>query len=374
MNKKRLTNISSLLADYSLGNFNKKLTLSDNLDEIDSIISGINMLGEELEETTISKKFFENIYNSVTDMLFVIDDNGKIINVNSVVETNFLNIKKTEFTQLCAIENVNNSFEFLKKKKNNFRFEAEFSHHESQKYFVSCSFVNIKTTRNGDLGDYLVIAEDVTDKKEIERRILRTVIETQENERKRVANDLHDSLGQELSFLKMMLEVIKNNTDETKHKNILISCTDSLEGSIKNLRSICFDLMPSVLDNGDLILAIKELIKNSVIDIDLKTNVDFLNLSKEQEVSIYRIIQEFVNNTIKHAKASYIKINFQLIDKTLNILIIDNGIGFDFNLDHTKRGRGLNTIHTRIESFNGKAKLSSSIGKGTKLKMTFNVK
>ena len=94
MNKKRLTDISTLLADYSIGNFHKKVTVSNNLDEIDSIIMGINMLGEELEETTISRNFFENIYNSVTDMLFVIDDNGKIINVNSVVETNFLNIKR----------------------------------------------------------------------------------------------------------------------------------------------------------------------------------------------------------------------------------------------------------------------------------------
>ena len=82
MNNERLTNISTLLADYSRGNFLRKVEVSEELDEIDSIIMGINMLGEELEETTISKNTFENIFNSVTNILFVVDEKGTIIEIN----------------------------------------------------------------------------------------------------------------------------------------------------------------------------------------------------------------------------------------------------------------------------------------------------
>ncbi len=82
MNDERLINISSLLADYSTGNYLNKVKVSKNLDEIDSIIEGINMLGEELEETTISKNIFENIFNSVVNILFIVNNEGIITGAN----------------------------------------------------------------------------------------------------------------------------------------------------------------------------------------------------------------------------------------------------------------------------------------------------
>ena len=82
MEESRLTNISNLLANYSIGKFSDKLEVSENLDEIDSIIMGINMLGEELEYTTISKNIFENIFNSVTNILFIVNKEGIIIGSN----------------------------------------------------------------------------------------------------------------------------------------------------------------------------------------------------------------------------------------------------------------------------------------------------
>ena len=72
--KTRVLAISNLLADYSLGNFDYKVSLSDKLDDLDSIISGINMLGEELKETTISRDFFSSVYNSVSTLLFILDE------------------------------------------------------------------------------------------------------------------------------------------------------------------------------------------------------------------------------------------------------------------------------------------------------------
>ena len=85
----RFRKINRLLSEYSLGNFNKKLRISSRMDEVDAFIMGVNMLGEELKEKTISRNYFNNIFNSVSDMVFVLDKQGKIQNINTSV-TNHL--------------------------------------------------------------------------------------------------------------------------------------------------------------------------------------------------------------------------------------------------------------------------------------------
>src|SRR5688500_4627652 len=84
----RFNKINRLLSEYSLGNFDKKLAISRRMDEVDAFISGVNMLGEELKEKTISRDYFNNIFNSVSDMVFVLDKEGKIQNFNTSVTNN----------------------------------------------------------------------------------------------------------------------------------------------------------------------------------------------------------------------------------------------------------------------------------------------
>ena len=81
----RFNKIKKLLSDYSLGNFDKKLTMSSRMDEVDAFIAGVNMLGEELKERTISRDYFNDIFNSVSDMVFVLDKQGRIENINKAV-------------------------------------------------------------------------------------------------------------------------------------------------------------------------------------------------------------------------------------------------------------------------------------------------
>ena len=121
MNEVRLTDISNILVEYSLGNFKKKIPVSDHLDEIDSIITGINMLGEELQETTISKNFFENIYHSVTDILFVLDENGIIIDLNNYALKKLkpIELGTTNIFSICTMESFPDSLFDLTGNKNN---------------------------------------------------------------------------------------------------------------------------------------------------------------------------------------------------------------------------------------------------------------
>src|SRR4030095_544348 len=85
----RFKKLNKQLSEYSLGKFDKKLRLSPRLDEVDAFIAGVNMLGEELKDKTISRDYFNNIFNSVSDMVFVLDKQGRIENINTSV-TNHL--------------------------------------------------------------------------------------------------------------------------------------------------------------------------------------------------------------------------------------------------------------------------------------------
>ena len=85
----RFKKLNKQLSEYSLGKFDKKLRLSLRLDEVDAFIAGVNMLGDELKDKTISRNYFNNIFNSVSDMVFVLDKQGKIQNINTSV-TNLL--------------------------------------------------------------------------------------------------------------------------------------------------------------------------------------------------------------------------------------------------------------------------------------------
>ena len=374
MTDNRLMEISSLLAHYSMGDFDYEVELSENLDEIDTIISSVNMLGEELRETTISRDFFSSIYDTVADMLFVVTNEGIIRDTNTASKTKIKSKKLLEgsFEDLRCHEDEQISFESIKEAitplNATYHFEVKFTFGKEPIY-ASCSATTIK---NAGVDEYLIVAEDITLKKESEAKILRAVLETQENERKRVADDLHDSLGQELSTVKMMLGVARRTTQDKAQLEIVTSTLDILEKSIQELRNTCFNLMPSILEKGGLIFALYQLLETMPLEIELNTNVSELNISKNQEVSIYRVIQEFINNSIKHAEASKIEIIVEQSKQQLDITVSDNGKGFDMETsrDHHD-GRGLNTMKSRIESFGGKYILTSKPGQGVKLNITF---
>jgi signal transduction histidine kinase len=368
MNKERLFEISSLLANYSIGNFSEKVEVSDKLDEIDSIIMGINMLGEELEDTTISKNIFENIFNSVSNILFIVNKNGVIVGTNEHgKQIKSIKLNKTLFSSICNVRSKDNSFLYLTSNMKT-QFESEFVNLKNKIIYTQTSSVKLSSqTKDGEY-NYLVIAEDITNEKEHNLQIIKTIISTQENERKRVADDLHDSLGQELSSTRMMLSALSRDNISPLNLNIIDTCNSILEKSISELRSICFNLMPATLESKNLIVAINELINNTLLEIKLTSNTDTLMLEKEENLAIYRVFQEFLNNSSKHAKASLVKIKINLTIKKLKIELSDNGSGFNINSTKSK-GRGLMTMKNRIESIDGQFLFESQKGIGTTLKI-----
>jgi len=373
MNKKRLTNISTLLADYSKGNFSKTMEVSDELDEIDSIIMGINMLGEELKETTISKNIFENIFNSVSNILFIVNKNGVIVGTNNYGKKfNSIRINKTLFSDICNIKRVENAFNYLVKHKGT-KIESELTTSTDKKIFTEISIVRFSHPAKYEEDNFLIIAEDITEKKEHDLQIIKAIIKTQEVERQRVADDLHDSLGQELSSIRMMLSAINREAISPSNIDIINTCNSVLMSSITELREICFDLMPASLASSDLLAIIKELLSATLIKVKYSTNSKKLPLNKEETLAVYRVFQEFINNSTKYSKAKLLTINFNLKGDKLEINLSDDGVGFNMKSTHWK-GRGLMTMKNRIHSINGHFSFDSIIGEGTHLKIIITCK
>jgi len=383
MEKSQIDEISALLLSYSAGDYHVKGEISGNFDDIDMIISGINMLGEELRSTNVSKEYFSSIFNTVTDLVMIVDEAGKLIDVNqSVVRLlgyrveellnhSFMNLladsKATLFTSI-----KNN----LKDEKNNYIIESELIAKNNRIVFglFTCSKI---FDRNGEFNGYLISVKDITAQKENEKLILKTIISTQGAEQRRVADDLHDSLGQELSMAQLMLSNFgRFEVDDKEYYNLLELCNEILENSITHLREICFDLMPNVLVKGGLEQAVETLVGKmesyDKIDIDFVSTENFPRLFSELEIVIYRIIQEFINNMIKHSTANRLNIHLIEHDKKVEITLSENGQGFDMaKLNTVGDNRGISNVRTKVLAYNGEYKLKSEPGKGTELWVEF---
>lgn len=383
MQKSQIDEISNLLLSYSAGDYHVKGEISENFDDIDMIISGINMLGEELLSTNVSKEYFSSIFNAVTDLVIVLNEKGEIQDANlPVVKMSGKTHEQLLGLPLSTLLNNPKSRLFreikshLRHEENHYVVESELLNKDNEIIYgaLTCSKIFDRFDR---FSGYLISIKDITAQKENEKLILKTILSTQSAEQRRVADDLHDSLGQELSMAQLMLSNLNRfQVDDQEYYNLLELCNEILETSIRRLREICFDLMPNVLVKGGIELAVETLVGKlqnlDKIKVDFVSTENFPRLFSELEIVIYRIIQEFINNMIKHADADLLQINLIEHDKTVEITLAENGIGFDLKkLEKVRENRGLSNIKTKVLAYNGQYELKSEIGKGTELWVEF---
>ncbi len=209
--------------------------------------------------------------------------------------------------------------------------------------------------------------------KEQEITTINAMVNGQEKERKQIAEDLHDNLGSVLATLKLHFENLKFNREKKKiNQEELFNKTEGLiDEAYLKVRSIAHAKNAGVIANQGLLIAIQMMaekissadrIKIEVIDFGLDKR-----LENSLEISVFRITQELITNIIKHADANNATINISLYDKNLNIIIEDDGKGFDILKINLKNGMGLNSIKTRIEHLDGSFKVDSTIGKGSSI-------
>ena len=195
------------------------------------------------------------------------------------------------------------------------------------------------------------------------------LIYAQEEERKRIARDLHDGVGQSLLLIKKQL--FSTHEVSTQNQQLI---TDTLE----EVRSISQDLHPFQLEKFGLTAAINEVIHKveKSTDLFISKEIDSIDklLTEKGEINLYRTIQEALNNIVKHSGATAAKISIQKMDKILRINIQDNGKGFDHELAIIKsKSLGLRTMFERIAAIGGKLKIEKGNPKGTTIRIQIPV-
>jgi two-component system, NarL family, sensor kinase len=207
----------------------------------------------------------------------------------------------------------------------------------------------------------------------------RSVLEGEEAERSRLAGDLHNGLGGLLSGIKLNLSAMKENSVIT-HENISAfnHALSLLDTSISELRRIAHNLMPETLTHYGLKTALEDFCLQvspaGRPEINVRFFGDEIRYTKELELTMYRIIQELVNNSLKHASATLITIQVFSEPQRLVAQVIDNGCGFDNTGNvYTGKGKGLENIYNRVTAINGKLDIWSEPGQGAEISIEIEI-
>jgi two-component system, NarL family, sensor kinase len=203
-----------------------------------------------------------------------------------------------------------------------------------------------------------------------QQKMMVAALDSQENERRRVAGDLHDSIGAMLSAIRLGLITLGRQIPDPAGIN---DAKEMLDETIGSVRRISRDLMPSTLEKFGLGHALKELCdrfqSTSQLPIQYHEHGDIVAIDSKRELMIFRIVQELLNNAIKHSKATVISVTLRATDK-FEIVVEDDGVGFNFNEQHAsnkiEKGLGLFNIENRARLLNATFQYDKEREKGTR--------
>lgn len=237
------------------------------------------------------------------------------------------------------------------------------------------AYLNIRNTKKKQLlaeqGKTLQEQKVTTLLKEQELVIIDAMISGQEKERLRIANDLHDNLGALMSTVKLHFNAIeKNNGKKAANKKLFIKTNQLLDDAYKKIREMAHAKNSGVIAKDGLLAGVKRMARTISASDQLKVSVFHFGLENRLEnsleLALFRIVQELTTNIIKHANAKEANIHLTNHDNMLNIMVEDDGKGFNTdNLTLKKDGMGLKSIDHRIEKLNGKMQIESKENKGT---------
>lgn len=199
-----------------------------------------------------------------------------------------------------------------------------------------------------------------------ERRILNTVLRTEEKERQRFSKDLHDGLGPLLSSAKMSLSALMTPGTESHQEEILRNTNYVIDEAIRSLREISANMSPHILNDFGLARAISNFINKlprGDMRIDFKTNLKAERFDTDIEVILYRVVCELVNNSLKHSGASRVEMELRYDTDLLRVRYQDNGCGFDPQ-QVKEKGMGISNIFSRVSSLKGEVSLDGDVGQG----------
>ena len=200
----------------------------------------------------------------------------------------------------------------------------------------------------------------------------RRLVAAQEDERRNVARELHDEIGQELTALRFSLEAARGKS-EADSWPVIESAIETTDRLIESLRDLSLSLRPAILDDLGLIPAIESLIRRlaeqGMVDVKFEHIDEIDRFDSETETALYRVVQEGLTNVARHAETGTAKLSITTMDSTVAVSVEDEGTGFEPNTVLDSPGSsGLAGMRERVELLGGKLVVESSPGNGTRLK------
>jgi len=368
-----------------------------NVPEFSAIANNFNMMGESLENQTVDNERLALIAEQTADAVMIHDEKLKITFWNSSAERIF-KYKKNEILGKSAkvivpeflLEEFNKNLKKIKSKNfiQNFESQRKSKTGKLVDVSISASLLVDPITKKiiGDIVSMRDISEKIVAKKsraelQKNRELTSIIQEHVEDERKSLARELHDELGQYVSAIKIFSQNILNRS---KGKDEAIETSASSVTSAANqiydgMHNIIRKLRPGSLDNLGLNETIKDEMnkwqsQHSALKVNLKIKGDIDQLGEVVNINVYRIIQEAMNNVVKHAKAESIKISLLKTKESLKIECIDDGIGFDLGVLKKTKQFGLMGIKERAQALDGKLNIKSAEKRGTQLTVVIPTK
>lgn len=204
---------------------------------------------------------------------------------------------------------------------------------------------------------------------------LKAIINTQEEEQKRIAAELHDGLGSMLSAARINLASIE--TDSDNHHQKIKTTLETIDDSCRELRNISYNMMPALLVKSGLFPALNELThrleRTSGIRFSLDHDPSIPEIKMEVTIHLYRIVQELINNIIKYAEATEVHISANIENRILTLMVEDNGKGFNTDELKNSKGNGWYNILSRLKLIHGAIEMDSKTKNGTVAAITLPV-
>lgn len=217
--------------------------------------------------------------------------------------------------------------------------------------------------------------DKINKEKKEQEEFSRKLIESQENERKRIASELHDTIAHEVLIAKNKADIgLKHSGEKERVENTLREISELSSATIKDIRNISYNLHPHQLERLGFTKTIKSIVNevSSATDIDFCFESDMIDkhLSKESEINLFRVIQESINNMIKHSGANKAEVKLMVSEDYILVILRDNGKGINPDKkfpDETKGGFGLSGMKERIKYMKGEIHIESEANKGTSI-------
>lgn len=323
-------------------------------------------------------------YNDTDELIIFIDEKNNILTMNQAAQKvidlhdNIDGLTRNLCRTCLGVTSENAIMEckdcFIKREQNNQSFQLFLKDENGEPKPYSASYVVLKENNGTKVLTLQNISQQIKTQEILHQKtITQKIISAQENERKRISRELHDSVIQELLNVSVDIRLMKYKTEEEKEKHLQM-----MEGSIARLmddiRNLSLELRPSSLDDLGLVAAFnshfKQLEKSYGLEVNMDENIGNIRFSNEIETAVYRITQEAILNALKYANVDEVNVFIQKDETELTVEISDSGDGFTPGDTPKGSGLGFFGMQERAAIVNGYVEINSETGKGTFVTLT----